>query len=191
MARLLEELLNLSRIGRKSAPFTRSTLGELSQEAIRLLAGRIDARGVKVEVRNGAESMYGDRNRLVELLQNLIDNAVKYSGDQAYPKVVVGVERPELRKKGTRPRDGAPDRERVFYVRDNGMGIDPRHSGKLFGLFEKLVPGTEGTGVGLAVVKRIVELHGGRVWAESEGPGKGSCFKFTLAESAARKGEDA
>ena len=70
--------------------------------------------------------------------------------------------------------------EQVFFVRDNGIGIDPRHRHRLFGLFEKLAPKSEGTGMGLALVKRIVALHGGRIWVESDGAGKGSCFWFTL-----------
>jgi signal transduction histidine kinase len=65
-------------------------------------------------------------------------------------------------------------------VRDNGGGIDPRHQAKLFGLFVRLNPQVEGTGMGLALVKRIVELHGGRIWVESKGVGQGACFYFTL-----------
>ena len=70
--------------------------------------------------------------------------------------------------------------ELVLFVRDNGIGIDPRYHAKLFGLFEKLDPRSEGTGIGLALVKRIVEVHGGRIWVESEGAGRGR-FRFTLA----------
>ncbi len=68
----------------------------------------------------------------------------------------------------------------MCFVRDNGMGIEPRHTDKLFGLFEKLNSGMEGSGLGLALVKRIIEAHGGTIWVESEGPGKGACFYFTL-----------
>lgn len=67
----------------------------------------------------------------------------------------------------------------IFYVRDNGMGIAPQHYERVFGLFHKLDPKTDGTGIGLALVKRIIEVHGGRIWVESE-PGKGSTFFFTL-----------
>ena len=67
-----------------------------------------------------------------------------------------------------------------LFVRDNGMGIEPQYQDKVFGLFNKLNPQTDGTGVRLALVKRIVEVHGGRIWVESEGPGKGSAFCFTL-----------
>ena len=68
----------------------------------------------------------------------------------------------------------------VCTVRDNGMGIDPRYHDKVFGLFERLDPSIDGTGIGLALVKRIVEVHGGRIWVESEGEGRGSTFCFTL-----------
>ncbi len=68
----------------------------------------------------------------------------------------------------------------VFYVQDNGIGIDPRYHEKIYGLFDKLDPNTEGTGVGLALVKRIIEFHGGDIWVESDGQGKGSIFYFTL-----------
>jgi signal transduction histidine kinase len=68
----------------------------------------------------------------------------------------------------------------TLYVKDNGRGIDPRHLGKIFGLFEKLEAGSEGTGVGLALVKRIIETHSGRIWVESDGLGKGVAFYFTL-----------
>ena len=73
--------------------------------------------------------------------------------------------------------------EPVFFVRDNGIGLDPRHADKIFGLFEKLNPGMEGTGMGLALVSRIIETHGGRIWVESEGPGRGTAFRFTLANT--------
>ena len=72
--------------------------------------------------------------------------------------------------------------ELVLHVRDNGIGIDPRLQPMLFGLFHKLDSGSEGTGIGLALVKRIVEVHGGSIWVDSEGPGKGTTFRFTLAK---------
>ena len=86
---------------------------------------------------------------------------------------------------GSRVEIGAREdaAEMVFYVRDNGIGIAPRYHEKIFGLFDKLDPNSEGTGIGLALVKRIVEVHGGHVWVESEGEGKGSTVCFTLSQS--------
>ncbi len=112
----------------------------------------------------------GDRTRLVEVVQNLLDNAVKFMGDQAEPLIEIGV----------RSDEAGP----VFFVKDNGVGIDPRYQDKVFGLFDKLDPRSEGTGIGLALVKRIITVHGGRVWIESAGPGAGTTFCFTLPEAA-------
>ena len=163
---LLEELLGLSRIGRTTNLAVEVSLQDIMLEALALVAGRIAQRSVRVQVTKEPKLLYGDRVRLVEVFQNLIDNAVKFMGDQSEPMIEIGAE----------TKNG----EAVCFVRDNGLGIDPRHKDKLFGLFEKLNPKIEGTGLGLALVKRIVEVHGGRIWVESEGLGKGSCFWFTL-----------
>jgi signal transduction histidine kinase len=166
METLLRELLELSRVGRVMNPPERVSLDALAHEAIALLHERLRAAGVRVEVRPGLPVVDGDRHRLLEVLQNLIENAVKFRSGQGEPVVEVGSR-------------GGPDGPIVF-VRDNGVGIDPRYHDRVFGLFERLDPRVEGTGVGLALVKRIVEVHGGRVWVESEGAGKGSAFCFTL-----------
>ncbi|MDZ4065202.1 MAG: ATP-binding protein, partial [Coriobacteriia bacterium] len=129
-------------------------------------AGRLAARGVELDVIEDPIVLHGDRSRLVEIFQNLIDNAVKFMGDQPSPRIEIGVE--------------ASGGETVICVRDNGKGIDPRHMSKLFGLFEKLDADSEGTGMGLALVSRIVEVHGGKVWAQSEGEGRGACFYVML-----------
>jgi len=172
MSRLLDELLELSRVGRVSNPSVEVTLQEVVGEALDLVAGRIAEAGVEVRVTEEPIVLVGDRPRLVEVFQNLLDNAAKFMGDQPAPRVEIGCE-----------ESGG---ETVLFVRDNGKGIDPRHSGKLFGLFEKLDPGSEGTGIGLALVKRIVEVHGGRIWVASEGLGHGSTFRFTLAGATPR-----
>jgi PAS domain S-box-containing protein len=174
MVRLLDELLGLSRVGRKMNPLEEVPLHVVVKEALDLVAGRIAQREAKVEVTQEPVVLYGDRPRLVELFQNLVDNAVKFMGDQPSPRVEIGVE--------------LAGGEVVMFVRDNGMGIDPRHQPKLFGLFEKFDSGTEGTGIGLALVKRIVEVHGGRIWAESKGVGKGAAFRFTLAKTQRQPG---
>lgn len=170
MTRLLEELLVLSRIGRQQNPPVQVPLQMVVQDALALVAGQIATRGVTVDVTTTPHLLRGDRVRLTEIFQNLLDNACKFMGDQAAPRIEIGLE----------SKDGAP----VISVRDNGIGIDPRHHAKLFGLFEKLDPGTAGTGIGLALVKRIVEVHGGRIWAESAGLGHGTTFRFTLPDTA-------
>jgi signal transduction histidine kinase len=110
-----------------------------------------------------------DKPHLILVLQNLIDNAAKYMGDQKSPRIEIGMKEREHGQK-------------VFFVRDNGMGINSEYYEQIFGLFNKLDVGSEGTGVGLALVKRIIEVNNGRIWVESE-PGAGSTFYFTLQES--------
>jgi signal transduction histidine kinase len=111
---------------------------------------------------------------VVEALQNLIDNAVKFMGDEPAPRVEIGAE----------PRAT----EVVLYVRDNGIGIEPRFHDRVFRIFERLDTSIEGTGIGLALVKRIVEHHGGRIWIESEGKGTGTRICFTLPGAVGEKG---
>ncbi len=166
MEKLLRELLELSRVGRVTNPPETVSLDALAREAVALLHERLRAANARVEVRPGLPSVHGDRTRLLEVFQNLIENAVKFRSGQGEPVVEVG----------SRPGADGP----VVYVRDNGVGIDPRYHERVFALFERLDPRVEGTGVGLALVKRIVEVHGGRVWVDSEGAGKGSTFCFTL-----------
>ncbi len=169
MSLRLDEVLALSRAGRQTNPSVEVPLQAVVNEALQLTAGRLAQRRVAVEVTNEPVLLFGDRPGLVEIFQNLIDNAAKLMGAQPAPLVQVGAEY---------TREGP-----VLFVRDNGMGIDPRHKGKLFGLFEKLDPHSEGTGMGLALVQRIVQVHGGAIWVESEGLGLGTTFRFTLAKA--------
>ena len=171
MQLLLNELLELSRIGRLMNPSQAVLFETIAREAIELVGGQINVRGVKVEIAADLPTVYGDRARLVEVVQNLIDNAVKFMGDQPEPQITIG--------QGGTDRDG----KSILFVRDNGMGIDPAYHDRVFGLFNKLDAHSEGTGVGLALVKRILEVHGGRIWIESEGAGKGTTFYFTLPRS--------
>ncbi len=170
MHRLLEDLLELSRIGRLMNPPEAVALSELAEEAAELCAGRITEHGVAVAIDPAMPSVEGDRLRLLEVYQNLIDNAAKFLGEQPAPRVEIGAR-----------KDSG---EVLCWVRDNGAGIDPRYLEKVFGLFERLDPEVPGTGVGLALVKRIVEVHGGRSWVESQGAGRGCTFYFTLPAAA-------
>ena len=166
MNRLLSDLLELSRIGRLVNPPEEVPLGELVDETLRILHGQIERAGVDVIVSPDLPMIFGDRVRLLEVTQNLIDNAVKHMGVQPKPRIEIGVRE--------------EDDEIICFVRDNGVGIESMHRERVFGLFEQLDPGVEGSGIGLALVKRIVELHGGRVWFESEGLGHGTTFCFTV-----------
>ena len=168
MEQLLRDLLELSRIGRLLNPAEEIPFEELVHEALEIVHGQLEAREVTVDTQPNLPAVYGDRQRLTEVLQNLLDNASKYMGGQTDPRIEIG-------------QRGEENSKPVFYVRDNGIGIDPEHHKRIFGLFNKLDGTSEGTGVGLALVKRIVELHGGRIWVESE-PGKGATFYFTLAQ---------
>lgn len=167
MDRLLRELLELSRVGRITNPPESVSFNEVAQEALQAVEGRLKAGNIQVRVQAGLPEVYGDRVRLVEVLQNLLDNAAKFMGNQPQPQIEVGCIQ----------ADGTP----TFYVRDNGIGIDPEQQERVFGLFNKLDARSEGTGIGLALVRRIVEIHGGRVWIESQGMGHGTTFWFTLA----------
>ena len=166
MNTLLTDLLELSRIGRLVNPSQDVPLHELVRDALHTVGGQIEKNGVEISVAPDLPTVYGDPPRLSEVLQNLIDNAVKYMGDQPKPRIEIGV------------RQNA--NEQICCVRDNGIGIDPRYHDKVFGLFDQLDPKQEGTGIGLALTKRIVELHGGRIWIESDGEGCGSTFCFTI-----------
>jgi len=170
MHRLLNDLLELSRIGRLMNPPEQVSFNSLVQDAIELLHGQIRTHGVSLHVDDNLPSVYGDRQRLLEVLQNLIDNATKFMGDQPEPRIEIGQQ--------GKAENGMP----VYYVCDNGIGISPQFNERIFGLFNKLDARTEGTGVGLALVKRIIEFHGGRIWVESEA-GRGATFFFTLPAS--------
>ena len=169
MKQLLDELLELSRIGRTMNPPERVQINELVQEAIEVVYGRISGAHTAIEVEPDMPYVKVDRQRLLQVYENLLDNAVKFSAGSSSPTVKVGV-----RADGGRP---------VYYVRDNGVGIVPKYLPKVFDLFEKLDPKSSGTGVGLAIAKRVVEIHGGEIWAESEGEGCGTTFCFTLPKS--------
>jgi len=167
MHELLTDLLELSRIGRKMNAPEMISFESLVNEVIEIMNGRLRERGVEVIVKGEFQKVYGDRQRLLEVVQNLMDNAAKFMGDQLHPLIEIG-------------QDGREENgNATFFVRDNGIGIAPEFHERVFGLFNRLNPVIEGTGIGLALVKRIVEFHGGRVWIQSEA-GSGATFYFTL-----------
>lgn len=166
MKELLDGLLRLSRVGRVSAAPEAVPLADVVAEAVETVSGRIIERKTRIEIAPDLPVVYADRSGLQQVLVNLIENAVKFTRGQPEPKVSIGCE--------------CANGEAVCWVADNGVGIAPQYHERIFRLFEKLEAGGEGTGVGLAIVKRIVETQGGRIWVESEGEGKGSVFRFAI-----------
>jgi signal transduction histidine kinase len=166
MQAMLDELLEVARIGHVvHAPETIS-LGDLAKETIEFLSSRLHERDIQIDISPYLPTVYGDPFRLRELMENLIDNAAKFMGDEPSPQINIG---------SYNETD-----EQVIYIRDNGIGIEPQHQKRVFELFDQLDPHIEGSGLGLAIARRIVETHGGRIWVESEGLGKGTTFYFCL-----------
>ncbi|MBS4012939.1 MAG: PAS domain S-box protein [Bacteroidetes bacterium] len=163
---LLEDLLQLSRIGRTTGDFAKFPMSKLVQEICALLDGRIKNSNAKIYIEPNMPDAYGDRSRIGEVWQNLIENAVKFCGKDN-PEISLGSYTDEKNRQ-------------LFFIQDNGVGIEKQFHDKIFGLFNKLDPKTEGTGVGLSIVKRIIEIHEGEIWCESDGKGKGTRFVFSL-----------
>ena len=166
MQELLKDLLELSRIGRLMNDPVEISFSEIVKEALAVVEGHISSKQISIEFVDSSQKIHGDHIRLVEAMQNLIDNAVKFMGAQPNPRINIGT----IMDAQNKP---------VFFVQDNGIGIEPQYRERIFGLFNKLDVNTQGSGVGLTIVKRIIEVHGGKIWVEST-PGKGSTFYFTL-----------
>jgi signal transduction histidine kinase len=171
MELLINELLNYSRIGRLEGKKTTFTMNSAVKEAIATLQPQIEARRITVVVQTNLPMIYGNRKRIEQAIYNIVSNAVKYIGqNNADPRIEIGCTK--------------QNNETIFWVKDNGVGIDQKYFEKIFRIFERLPAAkqaTEGTGIGLAIVRRIIEHHSGDIWLESE-PGKGSTFYFTLKE---------
>jgi len=174
MELLINDLLELSRIGRLTVKKTEFPFADLISEVLKTLQPQIEERGIQVNVDEKLPLIYGEKKRLVQIMENLVSNAVKYLGkENPSPRIEVG------------GREN--DEQKVFFVRDNGIGIDEKYFEKIFEVFQRLPAAKkigEGTGIGLAIVKRIIEYHGGRVWLESD-MGKGTTFFFTLKDKEA------
>ncbi len=166
MQALVDNLLELSRIGRVVNPSCDIDLRSLIEEVVELTGGQISKKKIQVHIAADLPAIRGDLPRLREVFQNLIANAATYM-PEARENPLIEIEATRL------------ESEVLCSVRDNGIGIDPEFHDKIFGLFESLHGDSGGTGIGLALVKRIVEHHGGRIWLESE-PGRGSTFHFTI-----------
>jgi PAS domain S-box-containing protein len=167
MQTLIRDLLSYSRVDARSRPFIRIPFSDIVNDALTQLDSSIHDSGAQVTCGPLPEIM-GDRSQLVQLTQNLIGNGLTYRGDQP-PRIHLSAEH--------------SGKEWIFSVRDNGIGIDPKYHEQIFEIFKRLHDQKEypGTGIGLAVCRRVVNRHGGRIWVESEF-GHGSTFCFTIPE---------
>ncbi len=168
MGQLIDALLSFARLSRQPLKKHRVQMDELVRECLEYLEQDAAERKLQLTVRE-LPPCDADRSLLKQVWQNLIGNALKYSRHRDPAIVEIGC---------TATLNGGT---RTYYVRDNGTGFDMTYAGKLFGVFQRLhrVEEFEGTGVGLAVVQRILHRHGGRAWAEAQ-PDKGATFYFTL-----------
>ncbi|MBS1136859.1 MAG: sensor signal transduction histidine kinase [Proteobacteria bacterium] len=166
MGQLIDDILRFSRISRAEMTMTRLDLGKLARSVAQELSEGYP--GAVIEF-GRLPQVTGDESTVRLVLANLVENALKFSSRQPQPRVEIGTAR----------RDG----QDWIFVRDNGVGFDMRYTGKLFGVFQRMHPESQfpGMGVGLAIVKRVVDRHHGRVWAESE-PGQGATFFVSLGE---------
>ncbi len=166
MGELLDGLLELSRIGRIVNPPEIGSLGYLVNNAVDIVRQKLVAGGVELEIDDGLPQYWGDRLRLLEVLQNLLENAIKFMGDQPRPRIrISAIENGD---------------EVICRVQDNGIGIDPRYHDRIFNLFERLNPEIDGTGIGMSLVHRIIEAHGGTIGVESAGENQGCTIVFSL-----------
>ena len=166
MEMLLQDLLELSRVGRLMNPSVAVSLNEIVSEAQANLFEQIQKSKVNIQVDSNLPTVYGDKTRLIEVMQNLMENAIKFMGGQSNPIIEIYSRVVE-------------DNFCAVYIKDNGIGISPRFHETIFGLFNRLNVEIEGTGIGLTIVKRIIEIHGGTIRVESM-EGKGTTFVFTL-----------
>ncbi len=166
MKQLLDRLQDLSRINLAKTDPLKVTLSEILAEASESLAGTIEASRAEIHFPETDVILYGSREHLCVVWQNLIENAIIHGRDGCVPAVRLGVRQDES--------------ETIFSVQDNGIGIEPRYLNRVFMMFEKLEPQSPGAGLGLTITKYVIENEGGRIWAESSGDGTGSCFCFTL-----------
>ena len=165
MQTLINDLLAFSRVSTRGNPFEPTDSEAVLEQTLTGLRMAVEESGALI-THDPLPVVMADASQLAQVFQNLISNAIKFHGDDP-PKVHISAER---------QRD-----DWVFSVKDNGIGIEPQYFDRIFVIFQRLHGRTEypGTGIGLAVSKRIVERHGGRIWLESE-PGKGSTFYFTV-----------
>jgi signal transduction histidine kinase len=179
MATLIDDLLELSRIGRIKGEEELVDISDVISDVADELASQLEERGTKLIVKDKMPAIWCDRTRMSQIFANLISNANKYTGeDNAHPTVEVGYVGYE-----------GQDNYHTFYVKDNGIGIDKEYHEKIFQIFQRLDDiQTEGTGVGLTIVKKIVGNFGGEIWVDSA-KGEGTTVYFTMPRAEEQRAE--
>jgi PAS domain S-box-containing protein len=167
MNHLVSDLLTLSRIGQVVSNFASIIFSGIVDKAVSTLQGRISEKKIELVVAQNLPVIYCDGERMYQVVENLLSNAIRFAGEGNTPRIEIGY------------KDMAEYHE--FYVSDNGRGVEPRHHRKIFEMFYRIndAGNKQGTGLGLAIVDRIIRQHGGKVWVESE-KGKGAKFYFTV-----------
>ena len=167
---LVCDLLTLSSIGKVVPVLSHVPSLEIVKNVIASLEDTLKEKGIELVVADNLPSIHCDRERMFQVFENLFVNAIKFTREAKNPRIEIGHDDTESHHQ--------------FYLRDNGIGIDPRYHRKIFEMFQRLneIKYEEGTGLGLSIVERIVNDHGGRVWVESE-KGKGATFYFTLPKA--------
>jgi signal transduction histidine kinase len=177
LKQMIEDLLLLSRAGQRPETVERVEVAEVLDDIVAALDGSIRTKGARIDIEPGLPAVLGDRARVEQIFGNLISNALKFGRDEP-PNVEIGIT--------------ASGGRGTFFVRDNGIGIDSRYSERIFQVFQRLHRREEyeGTGAGLAIVKRAAEALGGRVWLNSA-PGEGATFfvSLPLFDAAAHEAE--
>jgi light-regulated signal transduction histidine kinase (bacteriophytochrome) len=173
MDSMLLSLLDYSRVGRKGLPRQKMALKESLDEALHFLKPNIDEAEASVEVKGEWPEVFASPDEMTRLFQNLISNSLKYRSRSRSVEIAVTAE------------GASEEQEWRIRICDNGIGIAPGQIGRLFQVFQRLHTREqyEGTGVGLAICRKIVERHGGEITVESEGEDQGTCFSFTLPKS--------
>jgi signal transduction histidine kinase len=171
MELLVSDLLAVARVGQAEYAFQEVPVSEIVKDVTTGLATRLQDKGITLVVSNHLPTAHCDKNKIHQVFENLLVNAIKFTGDSENPRIEIG------------HHDGGDFHQ--FYVKDNGIGIDPEYHRKVFEMFLRIreVQDEEGTGLGLAIVEKIIHDHGGQIWVESE-KGQGAIFHFTLPKRA-------
>jgi len=160
-------------VGRLDQNKKQVNLKTISQRLVSDLGPNLERKGIRMEIDEDLPQVYANESRLLQILENTIGNAIKYAGNGSAAVIRIGAS------------ESPSDQEDIFYIRDNGPGIPEQYHEKVFGLFQRLDNTKEGTGVGLSIVHKAMNFHGGRVWIESKGQNDGCTFWFAFPKKPA------